>query len=184
MIIAIAIIIIIALGIAFYVIATKNKLIQLRNRVQDQWSQVDVQLKRRFDLIPNIVETVKGYASHEQDTFTKVIDARNSALGAKSATEEMEANNELTGALNKLLALSEAYPDLKANDNFKNLQNNLREVEDKIAYARQFYNDAVLKYKDAIEMFPSSIVASMFGFRPEKFFEATAEEKNNVKVQF
>ena len=179
----IVIVVLIVAVVAFF-ITTYNKLVKLRNRVKDQWSQVDVQLKRRFDLIPNIVETVKGYASHEQDTLTKVIEARNSAVSAKNIDEEMEANNQLTGALNKLFALSEAYPELKANENFKDLQINLKEVEDKIAYARQFYNDTVLKYKDATETFPTNMIAAIFGFKEEKFFEASEEEKKNVKVQF
>jgi len=177
-------IVVFVLLIVGWVIRTYNKLVGLRNKVKDQWSQVDVQLKKRFDLIPNIVETVKGYAKHESETFTAVVEARNSALGAATPADEMEANNALSGALNRLLALSEAYPELKADANFRSLQESLKDVEEKIAYSRQFYNDTVLKYKDAIEMFPSNIIANMFGFKEEKFFEATEEEKQNVKVQF
>lgn len=177
-------IVVFVLLIVGWVIRTYNKLVGLRNKVKDQWSQVDVQLKKRFDLIPNIVETVKGYAKHESETFTAVVEARNSALGAATPADEMEANNALSGALNRLLALSEAYPELKADANFRSLQESLQDVEEKIAYSRQFYNDTVLKYKDAIEMFPSNIIANMFGFKEEKFFEATEEEKQNVKVQF
>lgn len=167
-----------------FVMTTYNGLVKLRNMVKDQWSQIDVLLKRRADLIPNLVETVKGYASHEKETLDAVITARNKAVSANSPKEEMEANGELTQALTRLFALTEAYPDLKANTNFVDLQNNLKETEDKIAYARQFYNDAVLQYKNKIEMFPSNIVASMFGFKPEEFFEANEKEKEVPKVQF
>ena len=156
----------------------------LRNLVKDQWAQIDVLLKRRADLIPNLVETVKGYASHEKDTLEAVINARNKAVSATTPEEEMKANGELTGALNRLFALTESYPDLKANTNFMDLQNNLKETEDKISYARQFYNDAVLKYKNKLEMFPSNIVAGLFHFKPEAFFEATEAEKEVPKVQF
>ena len=135
-------------------------------------------------MIPNIVETVKGYAKHENDTLKEVVDARNIALGAKTPGDEMNADKQLSGALNKLLALSEAYPELKADNNFKNLQENLKEVEDKIAFARQFYNDTVLKYKNVIEMFPTVLIASILGFKQEQFFEATTNEKENVDVKF
>lgn len=167
-----------------FVIATYNKLVRLRNMVKDQWAQIDVLLKRRADLIPNLVETVKGYASHEKDTLDAVISARNKAVSATTPEAEMKANGELTQALGRLFALTEAYPDLKANTNFVDLQNNLKETEDKIAYARQFYNDAVLGYKNKLEMFPSNIIASMFGFKPEAFFEANEAEKEVPKVQF
>jgi len=167
-----------------FVITTYNKLVHLRNMVKDQWAQIDVLLKRRADLIPNLVETVKGYASHEKDTLDAVISARNKAVSATTPEAEMAANGELTQALGRLFALTEAYPDLKANTNFVDLQNNLKETEDKIAYARQFYNDAVLGYKNKLEMFPSNIIASMFGFKPEAFFEASEAEKEVPKVQF
>lgn len=182
--IIIGIIILVIIILISWIIKTYNNLVQLRNKVKDQWSQVDIQLKKRFDLIPNIVETVKGYAKHEKDTLKAVIDARNSALSAKTPTDEMNADNQLSGALNKLFALSEAYPELKADTNFKDLQTNLKDVEDKISFARQFYNDTVLKYKNAIETFPTILIAGMLGFKQEKFFEATNEEKENVKVQF
>lgn len=182
-------IVLIAVGVLFvlillFVISTYNGLVRLRNMVKDQWSQIDVLLKRRADLIPNLVETVKGYASHEKDTLDAVISARNKAVSASTPKEEMEANGELTGALSRLFALTEAYPDLKANTNFVDLQNNLKDTEDKIAYARQFYNDAVLQYKNKLEMFPSNIVASMFQFKPEEFFEANETEKEVPKIQF
>ena len=170
--------------IALYFGSTYNALVKLRNMVKDQWSQIDVLLKRRADLIPNLVETVKGYAKHESETLEAVINARNKAVSAKGAEEEMKANGELSGALSKLFALAESYPDLKANTNFLDLQNNLKDTEDKISYARQFYNDAVLKYKNKLEVFPSNIVAGMFGFKPEPFFEATEAEKENPQVKF
>ena len=174
--IALIIIVVIVALIVFWLIGAYNGLVSLRNKVRDQWSQIDVLLKRRADLIPNLVETVKGYASHESGTLEAVIAARNKAVAAPSKEEEMKANGELTGALNRLFALAESYPDLKANENFKDLQQNLKDTEDKISYARQFYNDAVMKYQNKIEMFPTNIVAGMFGFKPEKFFEANEEE--------
>lgn len=182
--IALIIIGVVVVLIVAFVISTYNKLIQLKNMVKDQWSQIDVLLKRRADLIPNLVETVKGYASHESGTLEAVIEARNSAVNATNVHDEMEANNVLTGALSKLFALSESYPDLKANTNFLDLQANLKETEDKISYARQFYNDAVLAYKNKLELFPSNIIASMFGFKPEEFFEANETEKEVPKVEF
>lgn len=170
--------------IALFFGSTYNSLVKLRNMVKDQWSQIDVLLKRRADLIPNLVETVKGYTKHESETLEAVIAARNRAVSATGAEEEMKANGELSGALSKLFALAESYPDLKANTNFMDLQNNLKDTEDKISYARQFYNDAVLKYKNKLEVFPSNIVAGMFGFKPEPFFEANETERENVKVSF
>ncbi len=171
-------------AIVLFFVSTYNGLVKLRNMVKDQWAQIDVLLKRRADLIPNLVETVKGYAKHESETLEAVINARNKAVNAKGAEEEMKANGELTGALSRLFALAESYPDLKANANFMDLQNNLKETEDKISYARQFYNDAVLKYKNKLEVFPSNIVGGMFGFKPEPFFEATEQEKANPQVKF
>ena len=170
--------------LAIVIINNYNKLVSLRNKVKDQWAQIDVQLKRRFDLIPNLVETVKGYTKHESETLEKVIEARNSFASSKTAEDEMKANGELTNAMNKLFALAESYPDLKANTNFIKLQDELKETEDKIAYARQFYNDNVMEYKNKIEMFPSNIVASIFGFKQEPFFEANESEKENIEVKF
>ncbi len=178
------IIIVVLVLIILSIISTYNELVRLRNKVKDQWSQIDVQLKRRCDLIPNLVETVKGYAKHEKGTLEAVIKARNTFLSAKSPEDEMKASKEVTSALNKLFALAEAYPDLKANENFTSLQNTLSETEDKISYARQFYNDNVMNYKNKIEMFPSNIVAGIFNFKPEPFFEATEEERKNVEVKF
>ena len=178
------ILIVVIVLIAIYFIATYNGLVNLRNMVKDQWAQIDVLLKRRADLIPNLVETVKGYAAHEKETLDAVITARNKAISATTPEAEMKADGELTGALSRLFALTESYPDLKANTNFMNLQNNLKESEDKITYARQFYNDAVLKYKNKLEMFPSNIVASMFGFKPEPFFEVAEADKEVPQVKF
>ncbi len=167
-----------------YIISTYNNLVKLRNRVKDQWAQIDVQLKRRFDLIPNVVNTVKGYAKHEKETLEDVIKARNTYLSASTKEEEISANNELTGAITKLFALSENYPELKANQNFMDLQENLKDAENKIAASRQFYNDTVLKYNNKIEMFPSNLIAGLFHFKTESFFEAKKEERENVKVEF
>ena len=168
-----------------YVVSVYNKLVVSRNKVKDGWAQIDVQLKRRADLIPNLVETVKGYAKHEKDTFEEVIKARNALNTATTVDEEINANNQITGALNKLFALSEAYPDLKANQNFLSLQNDLKDVEEKISYARQFYNDIVLNYNNSVEVFPSNIIAGMFNFKQEKFFEIENEkEKEAPKVSF
>lgn len=183
MVIGIAVLVVILL-LVFFVVGTYNGLVNLRNKVKDAWAQVDVHLKRRNDLIPNLVETVKGYAKHEKETLDAVIEARNQAVSAKTPEEEMKSANELTGALGRLFALAEAYPDLKANTNFLDLQNNLRDTEDKISYARQFYNDSVLSYKNKLEMFPSNIIASMFNFKPEAFFEATEDEKKTPEVKF
>ena len=183
-----AIVIIIIVGVilllVFYGIGVYNKLVNARNKVNDQFSQIDVQLKRRVDLIPNLVETVKGYAKHEEKTLTEVIEARNKMATASGINEELEASNQVTAALNKLFALSEAYPDLKANENFISLQADLKETEDKVSYARQFYNDTVLAYMNKYEMFPSNIIASMFHFKEVKYFEAGEEAKNAPKVSF
>ena len=183
-IIGIVVLVLVLLIIVGFVIKTYNALVKLRNSLRDQWSQIDIQLKRRFDLIPNLVETVKGYAEHEQDTLEKVIKARSSYENASSHEDALKADNELTKSISKLFALAEAYPDLKANENFNSLQSDLKETEDKISFARQFYSDAVLKYNNAISVFPNNIVALIFGFREEKYFEANAEERENVKVDF
>lgn len=178
------ILIVVLVLIAIYVASTYNGLIVLRNRVKDQWAQIDVQLKRRFDLIPNLVETVKGYASHERETLEKVIEARNKFQTANTPEEEMKANNELSSMVSRLFALAESYPELKANTNFQELQSELSDTENKIASARQFYNDTVLTYNNKVEMFPSNIVANMFKFKKEVFFEANEKEKENVQVKF
>lgn len=167
-----------------YVIGVYNKLVNARNKVENQFSQVDVQLKRRADLIPNLVETVKGYTKHEEGTFKAVVEARNKVVNATSVNDKIDANNQLTGALNKLFALSEAYPELKANENFVSLQNDLRDTEDKITYARQFFNDTAMNFNNLVEMFPSNIIAGMFNFKKFEFFSATEEEKEVPKVKF
>lgn len=182
--IILVVVIVIILLIVAWIAGVYNSLVSLRNRVKDQWAQVDVVLKRRADLIPNLVETVKGYAGHENATLEAVISARNKAVSATSVESEINANNELTGALSRLFALAESYPDLKANTNFLELQATLKETEDKISFARQFYNDTVLAYKNKLEMFPSNIIAGMFGFKPEKFFEATEADKEVPTVKF
>ncbi len=184
MTIALIVIGIILVLLVIYFVSTYNSLVGLRNKVQDQWSQIDVVLKNRNDLIPNLVETVKGYAKHEKETLDAVIDARSKATSANTKEEEIKAAGEVTEALGRLFALAENYPDLKANQNFLDLQNKLNEVEEKIRFARQFYNDSVLTYKNKLEMFPSNIVANIFGFKPEAFFEATEEERKNVEVKF
>ena len=178
------ILIIVIVVILLWVMSTYNGLVALRNRVKDQWAQIDVLLKRRADLIPNLVETVKGYAKHEKNTLTEVIEARNKFVSAGSINEEIEANNQLTGALNKLFALSESYPELKANQNFISLQNDLKDTEDKISYARQFYNDTVLTYNNLVQMFPSNIIANMFKFEVYEFFKIEEKEKEVPKVSF
>ena len=170
--------------LAFYVIGTYNNLVNARNKVNDQFAQIDVQLKRRSDMIPNLVETVKGYAKHEEKTLTEVIEARNKMATASGINEELEASNQVTSALNKLFALSESYPDLKANSNFMSLQNDLKETEDKISYARGFYNDTVLTYNNLREQFPSNIIASIFKFEKIDFFNADEKDKENPQVKF
>ena len=181
--IVIAIIVVLVLLI-LYVISTYNGLVSLRNKKDDQWSQIDVQLKRRADLIPNLVEIVKGYAKHESETLEKVIEARNTYMTAKTPEEEMKASGEVTQALNKLLALSEAYPELKANENFLGLQKDVSDTEDKISYARQFYNDSVLTYNNKVQMFPSNLVAGMFHFTKATLFEVSDSDKEVPKISF
>lgn len=178
------IILVIVVLLVLWVIGTYNSLVSLRNRVKDQWAQIDVQLKRRFDLIPNLLETVKGYAKHEKDTLEAVVNARNAYTTAVTPEDQMKADGELTKAVSRLFALSESYPDLKANTNFQELQTELTETEEKIASARQFYNDVVMQYNNKIEMVPSNIIAGMFKFTKEAFFEANETERENVKVKF
>lgn len=178
------VIIVIVVLILLWVAGTYNKLVKARNRVKDQWAQIDVQLKRRFDLIPNLVETIKGYTKHESETLENVIKARNTYLSANTPNEQMKADGELTQAISKLFALTESYPDLKANTNFNDLQNQLKETENKIAMSRQFYNDIVMQYNNKVEMVPSNIIANMFHFKKETFFEAQETERENVQVKF
>lgn len=178
------IIIAVVVVLIIFLVSIYNNLVVLRNRVKDQWAQVDVQLKRRFDLIPNLVETVKGYAKHENSTLKEVIEARNKFQSATTPEEEMAASGDLNKALSRLMVLTESYPELKANENFLSLQADLKDCEEKIAYARQFYNDTVLSYMNKVEMFPSNIVASMFGFKEMKYFEIAEGEKEAPKVSF
>ncbi|MFA5013437.1 MAG: LemA family protein [Candidatus Paceibacterota bacterium] len=171
--------------IIVYLFSAFNSLIKLRNRTQEAWSDIDVQLKRRYDLIPNLVETVKGYASHESGTFEKVIQARNVAMSAQGTKAKAEAENVLSGTLKSLFALAENYPNLKASDNFIELQRELRDTEDKVQAARRFYNGNALNLKTMIESFPSNIIASMFSFKPMDFFEIEEEAQRQApKVDF
>ena len=164
---------------------TYNKLVNGREKVKNQWSQIDVQLRRRFDLIPNLVETVKGYAAHEKETLENVTMWRSRVSSAQTTEEAIDANAGLGGALGRLLVTMEKYPELKANQNFLKLQDELKQIEDKIAYARQFYNDAVQKYNVLVKRFPSNIVASMFKFKEEKFFEVDSSVRETVpQVKF
>lgn len=168
----------------FYIIAMYNGLITLRNRVKEAWSDIDVQLKRRYDLIPNLVETVKGYASHEKETFDKVISARSKAMSAQGMKEKGEAENVLSGTLKSLFALSENYPDLKASVNFLELQKELTDTEDKIQAARRFYNGNVLDFNNKLQVFPTNLISGMFGFKVSEFFAAEEGEKAAPKVSF
>lgn len=168
----------------FWLLFTYNHLVSLRNRVREAWSQIDVQLKRRASLIPNLVETVKGYAKHEAQVFEKVSEARSALMGAKNPGAAAAADNMLTGALKSLFAIAEAYPKLEASENFKHLQEELSDTETKVAAARQFYNTNVLDLNNSLETVPSVWVGSMFGFKREQFFKATEEEKKDVNVKF
>jgi len=168
----------------FWLMAAYNGLVVLRQAVKNAWAQIDVQLKRRHDLIPNLVNTVKGYAAHEKETFERVINARARATSATSPAEVIKAEGELSSALARLLAVSEAYPELKANQNFLSLQEELNSTENRVAYARQFYNDNVTKLNTQIQTFPTVVIAGMFGFKEEPFFETPSEEKEAPKVQF
>jgi LemA protein len=179
--IVLAIIVVLILG----VIGIYNGLVQKRIRCREAWSQIDVQLKRRYDLIPNLVNTVKGYASHEKETLERVIQARNQAISASGVAEQAAAENMLSGALRQLFALSEAYPNLKANENFAQLQEELTSTENKIAFSRQHYNDSVAVYNMACEQFPSNIFAGMFGFKQNEYFELEEPAARQVpKVEF
>lgn len=170
--------------LAVALIALYNRLIVLRNRVENAWSQIDVQLKRRYDLIPNLIETVKGYASHEKETLDKVVQARQLAIDAKSVAEQGQAENMLTSTLRSLFAVAEAYPDLKANQNFLMLQEELSGTESKIAYARQFYNDSVMSFNTAIQSFPANLIAGVLGFAARDYFEIEEAAKEAPKVSF
>lgn len=170
--------------IVVYLVASYNGFVVLKTRIQEALSGIDVQLKRRSDLIPNLVETVKGYAKHEKSVFTEVTKARSALMNAGSLKEKADANNMLTGALKSLFAVAEAYPELKASANFQELQQSLEDTEDKVAYSRQFYNSNVLDFNAKVQMFPTSIIASTFGFKQFEFFQASDEEKKKIDVKF
>lgn len=171
--------------IAIWLVAVYNGLITLKNRTDEAWSDIDVQLKRRYDLIPNLIETVKGYAQHEQSTLQKVIDARNAAMAQSgNAEEKAKTENALSSTLKSIFALAESYPDLKANQNFLRLQDELSDTENKIQAARRFYNGNVRDFNIKIMVFPNNLIANMLGFKKYDFFEAEAGEKENVEVKF
>ena len=185
--IVIGIVVVLIIAIIAWFIGVYNKLVKSRNKVKNSWSQIDVQLKRRFDLIPNLVETTKGYAKHESgiwESFAKARDVYAQASEKGDVAGMSQANNMLTSTLSKLMAVSEAYPELKANTHFTSMMSELSNTEDKIAYTRQFYNDVVMSYNNLREVFPSSIVASMFGFKEAELFKADEASRENVKVQF
>ncbi|MGC9110378.1 MAG: LemA family protein [candidate division WOR-3 bacterium] len=170
--------------ILLFVIVSYNLLVRSRNRVQNGWHQIDVQLKRRIDLIPNLVETVKGYAAHERAVFEKIAEARAQAMNARGPQEAARADNQLTATLKTLFALAENYPDLKANQNFLRLQEELAHTENTISFARQFYNDVVMEYNNRVQMFPSNIIAALFRFQPAEFYQVPNTEQEVPKVQF
>ena len=181
--VAVIVVVVVVLILLFFWLGF-NGLVKRRNQVDNAWSQIDVQLKRRHDLIPNLVETVKGYAAHERGTFEAVTNARANAMNAQTPADQAQAENVLSGALKSLFAVAEAYPDLKANQNFLNLQEELTSSEDRIAYARQFYNDSVLSYNTKIQQFPTVLIAGMFNFGKREFFDAAPEDTAPVQVQF
>ena len=174
---------ILALAVIFAIFAY-NSLIGKRMQIDNAWSQIDVQLKKRYDLVPNLVETVKGYAKHEKSVFENVTKARAAVMGANGLAEKAKAENALSQTLKSIIAVAENYPALRANENFKMLQEELSGIENKIAYARQFYNDSVLSYNTAIQTFPTNLVAGAFKFMPREFFKADEAERQNVKVSF
>ena len=168
-----------------FVVSTYNGLVVARQKVKNAWSQIDVQLQRRFDLIPNFVETIKGYMTHEKETLTKVTELRTSWANATTIDEKAELNNQLSGTLKTIMAVSENYPDLKANQNFLEMQEELRNTENKISFSRQFYNDSVTMYNTKLEVFPSNLIAGWFKFTAESLFAAESDEaRKNVKVDF
>ena len=176
---------IVILLIVIWIIAIYNGLVSSRQKVDNAWSQIDVQLQRRFDLIPNFVETVKGYMNHESETFEKIASLRTSWANTSSVGEKAKLDGELSGALKTIMAVSENYPELKANENFLALSEELRNTENKISFSRQFYNDSVTMYNTKLEVFPSNIIANMFGFKSKELFAAESEEaRKNVKVNF
>lgn len=179
-----ALIAVILLAIIGWVISTYNTLVKLRNMVQNCWAQIDVQLKRRFDLVPNLVEAVKGYASHEKEVLENVTNARSMIQSAQSIEQRQQAENMMTNTLRSLFAVAEAYPQLQANQNFVELQHELSELESKIAFARQFFNDTTMKYNTATQSFPSNILAGTFGFQIMPYFQVNENERQVVQVKF
>ncbi len=181
----VSLVLLILVGIAvLYIVFVYNGLVRLRNRVGEAWSDIDVQLKRRYDLIPNLVNTVKGYAAHENNVFEKVTEARSQAMQAGTTQDKAAAENMLSQTLKSLFAVAEAYPELKANQNFLELQRELSDTENKIQASRRFYNGNVLELNNKIDMFPSNVIAGMFGFTKKDFFEVAEGEKEPVKVEF
>jgi LemA protein len=174
----------IVLLLVLVLILSYNGLVRLRNRIDNAWSQIDVQLKRRYDLIPNLVNTVKGYAAHERETFESVTQARANAINAQGPAQQAQAENVLSGALKSLFAVAEAYPELKANQNFLSLQEELTSTEDRVAYARQFYNDSVLSYNNKLQTFPRNVIAGTFNFEKREYFEGDPEATGPVRVEF
>ena len=170
--------------LVIYVLVTYNGFVRMKNRVDESFSTMDVYLKKRWDLIPNIVETVKGYAKHEKSTLSEVIKLRNGAYDNMSSDEKIKANQQLSKGITKIMALAEQYPDLKANENFKDLSTQLTKIEDEIANSRKYYNGTVREFNDKVQMFPSNIVANIFGYKAKVMFEANEEERKNVKVSF
>ena len=171
-------------AIVIYIWTLYNGFITLKAQIEEAWSQIDVQLKRRLDLIPNLVSSVKGYAKHEKSVFENVTKARSSLMKAETPEGMAKANDQLTGALKSLFAVAEAYPQLRANENFLGLQKELSDTEDKVAYARQFYNSTVMDYNVKVRVFPNALVANAFSFKEQPFFKATDEERKGVKVEF
>jgi len=178
------VLVVLVLIVALAAVLTYNRLVRLRNRAENSWAQVDVQLRRRYDLIPNLVEAVKGYAAHERGTFDEVTQARTAAQQAQGVAEQAQAENALTAAIGRLFAVAEAYPQLRATENFQQLQAQLADVEQKIAVSRQVYNDTVLSYDNALETVPTNIVAGLFGFRPQAYFETEGAAREAPAVQF
>lgn len=174
----------VAILLVLYLVGMYNGFIILRTRIQEALSGIDVQLKRRADLIPNLVETVKGYAKHEKEVFENVTKARASMMNAGSLQEKADANNMMSGALKSLFAVAESYPELKANTNYQDLQRQLEDTEDKVSFSRQFYNGNVLEFNSKVQFFPGNIIANMFGFKVSEFFAATEEEKKKIEVKF
>ena len=169
--------------IIIYAFVLYNSFVKLNNKVKEAFSTMDVYLKKRWDLIPNVVETVKGYANHEKDTLKEIVELRNSAYDKMSDDEKIKTNEQLSSGISKIMALAEAYPDLKANENFKDLSNQLTKVEDEIANSRKYYNGVVRIYNNKVEMFPSNIFASLFGYKTKTMFEASSNERENIKIK-